>query len=192
MGHITPYFIDHKKKVRTVGKNIEEPYFNYKKDSMSLSRWEDFKVHPKILIRGNDTRLTAAIDFEGSVFIGVYAISIANYSLEDYYLLLSLLNSNLYQWLFKVLNPSIKVAGGYFSINSPQIFRLPMKKNIPESIRQDLINNVKNIVSLTKSNTFINNKNQQDKFDKYINNIDQIVYKLYNISKEEIFIMNNN
>ena len=135
-GNISPYKINHSKKIRVCGLKKEKAYFDNKNKIISNKRWNDFSYKPKILIRGNDKRITAAIDLEGSVFIGVYAIKIDK-DLQPYYkYILALLNSNLFQWLFKAQNPSIRIGGGYFSINAPHILRLPYK----EPNKQNLIN----------------------------------------------------
>ncbi|OGY64616.1 MAG: hypothetical protein A3B92_00590 [Candidatus Harrisonbacteria bacterium RIFCSPHIGHO2_02_FULL_42_16] len=186
--NIQPYVINHKKKVRTVGLSIFAPYFCNNKKMISETRWQDFSFTPKILIRGNDTRITAVLDEEGSVFIGVYAIKIYAKIADDYKYLLALLNSKLYQWIFSVQNPSIKIGGEFFSINAPHILRLPFKQ-IASGQRVDFNKLVDKILHLTKDDDYLENSAKQAKVRDYEKQIDQLVYNLYALTPKEIKIV---
>jgi len=181
--NLKPYLIDHNKKVRTVGLAITAPYFCNEKSIIPKNRWSDFSYTPKILIRGNDTRISAVLDDQGSVFIGIYGIKIYGEIKDKYKYLLALLNSKLYQWIFLIQNPSIKIGGGFFSINAPHILKLPFI-SIPES--QNLLFNtlIDQILSLKKQNKDADTKNLESQ-------IDQLVYKLYDLTPEEIEIVEN-
>ena len=188
--NIQPYVINHKKKVRTVGLSISTPYFCNDKKAISETRWQDFAFTPKILIRGNDTRITAVIDEEGSVFIGIYGIKIMKKIVNNYKYLLALLNSKLYQWVFSVQNPSIKIGGEFFSINAPHILRLPFKQ-ISGGQRDNFSKIVDKILLFTKNDDYLENLAKQAKVREYENQIDQLVYKLYGLTPEEIRIVEN-
>ena len=168
--------------------SIEEPYFCKRDDIISGSRWRDFLFTPKILIRGNDTRITAVLDEKGSVFIGIYGIKIYGAIKKSHKYLLSLLNSNLYQWIFSIQNSSIKIAGNFFSINSPQILRLPYKNISPEEQKSfnDLVDKIH---AITKEDDYLVNSEKQSKVHDYERQIDEMVYKLYNLTPEEIKIV---
>jgi len=181
--NLKPYVIDHSKKVRTVGLAITAPFFCNEKSVISKNRWSDFCFVPKILIRGNDTRISAVLDEQGSVFIGIYGIKVYGNIKNSYKYLLALLNSKLYQWIFLIQNPSIKIGGGFFSINAPHILRLPYM-NISESQNLIFNNLVDQIISQKKQNKDADTKNLESQ-------IDQLVYKLYDLTPEEIEIVQN-
>jgi len=186
--NIQPYVINHKKKVRTVGLSIFAPYFCNTDQLISETRWNKFTFKPKILIRGNDTRITASLDKEGSVFIGIYAIKVYSNIADDYKYLLASLNSKLYQWIFSAQNPSIKIGGEFFSINSPHILKLPFKK-IPQKQRKLFNELVDKIHVITKNEDYLQNEAKQKKVKEYEHQIDKMVYKLYGLTKEEIRIV---
>ena len=114
--NITPYRIDHTKKVRTLGKKIISPFFDNSTGLIRGNLWSSFQHAPKILIRGNDTRITAVIDETPSVFIGVYGIKLTSLTSQIGKYLVVLLNSTLYQWIFLTKNPSLKIGGASFRL----------------------------------------------------------------------------
>src|SRR5208283_1901540 len=120
--------IDHGKEVRTLGEKIRAPYFDNSRGLIGDSQWSSFRHTPKILIRGNDTRITAVLDEEPSVFIGVYGIKLTPSTKRIAKFLVAALNSTLYQWVFLTKNPSLKIGGGFFSINAPQLVALPFRQ----------------------------------------------------------------
>ena len=179
--NLRPYKIDHSLLVRTLGEKIKSPFFDNSTKLISHDRWNDFQSNPKILIRGNDTRITAVIDNESSVFIGIYAIKFSGENKRKYIkYTLALLNSNLYQWIFLKQNPSLKIGGSYFSINASQILRLPFKQPPDEIFKQfDII--IDELLSKIYSDNF--------HIEQYQKQIDQLVYKLYGLTQEEIAIV---
>ena len=90
--------------------------------------------------------------------------------------ILSLLNSKLYNWLFSVQNPSIRIGGGYFSINSPHLLKLPYR----EPNKKYLIKINELVDNLTK------NKNDNEHSIKIINDL---IYKIYDLNTKEIEII---
>ena len=79
------------------------------------------------------------------------------------------------------MNPSIKIGGGFFSINAPHILRLPFM-GISESQNLLFNNLIDQILTLKKQN--------EDADTKYLESrIDQLVYKLYDLTPEEIEII---
>jgi len=179
--NLKPYSINHNKKVRTVGLSITKPYFHNKDDIISKKKWQNFSFTPKILIRGNDTRISAVLDTVGSVFVGIYGIKIEGEIESKGSYLLALLNSKLYQWIFLVQNPSIKIGGDYFSINSPHILRLPFcdTKNNEE---KKISNLVDQILTAKKANPKADTSAPEAE-------IDRLVYELYGLTEEEIQIV---
>ncbi|MBS1552602.1 MAG: Eco57I restriction-modification methylase domain-containing protein [Bacteroidetes bacterium] len=185
--NLSPYHIDYGKKIRTVGLNISSPRFSNSKKIISEKRWSDFVFKPKILIRGNDTRISAVLDNEGSVFIGIYGIKCDKEISSNYMTLLGLLNSNLFQWLFFIQNPSIKIAGGFFSINAPHLLKLPIKEDKLYSRQITIL--VKQILTLTKASDFLESKTKKANVKSIENQIDIFVYKLYELDYDEVKVV---
>jgi len=144
--NITPHNILWGIGVNSLGKRYKHPWFLLKKGAMTQKRMDNFSTKPKVLVRGNDNRLTAAVDEEGFVFVGIYGI---NQDEFDVYFLSSIINSTLIQWFFKYKNPSIKVSGEYFSVNSPHLKQLPLPMNEDEEYTK-IIRFARNISFLKK------------------------------------------
>jgi len=123
---ISPFRLNNNKMVRALGNKVVSPLFDNETNQITGQRWEDFSHKPKLLIRGNDTRITAALDTTGSVFVGVYAIKVESNISDIYLSILAQLNSKLLNWVYRVQNPSVRIGGGFFSINAPQIVKLPL------------------------------------------------------------------
>jgi len=179
--NLKPFRIKHNKKVRTVGLSITKPYFHKKGDIISNKQWKNFLFTPKILIRGNDTRITAVLDDVGSVFVGIYGIKLEGQIESKGNFLLALLNSKLYQWIFLVQNPSIKIGGDYFSINSPHILRLPFC-NVKHDIEKIISKCVNQILTAKKANPEADTTELERE-------IDLLVYGLYELTYEEVKIV---
>jgi len=179
--NLKPYKIDHSLSVRTLGERIKSPFFDNSTNIISQKKWSDFLNVPKILIRGNDTRITAVIDNEPSVFIGIYGINFKSKDKRKYIkFVLALLNSNLYQWIFLKQNPSLKIGGEYFSLNSSQILRLPFKYPTEDQLNQFNI-----MVDRLLSEIYVSNYLHKEHQRK----IDRLVYELYSITPDEIDII---
>lgn len=179
--NISPYLIDHAKQIRTLGIKVFQPYFSNEKKLISDDLWKSFNYSPKILIRGNDKRITAVLDDSPSVFIGVYAIKIfGELKLYSKYLT-AFLNSTICQWVFQKKNPSIKIGGGYFSINSPQILSLPFCKPDEELLTR--INHETDIIN----SLYLENKERD--ISEQLDIIDALFFKLFDLSNDEITLI---
>ena len=178
--NIKPYSILRGKKIRSVGQSYTDPYIKNDRSVISKKRWDDFKFAPKILIRGNDNRITATIDEIGSAFIGIYAIKITPTTLIDMHLLTAILNSKYLNWFFKIQNPSLQISGNYFSISSPQLLRLPIIKKI---IFDQHPTETAKIKSLVKKLIDIEDISQKEADQ---NEIDSILLSLLGITESDI------
>jgi hypothetical protein len=183
--NLTPYNIDYGKPIRTAGITIGSPRFDNTSGMIARSKWEDFRFVPKILIRGNDTRITAVLDTEGSVFIGVYGIKACGKVRNNYKVLLALLNSSFYQWIFSIQNPSVRIGGGFFSINTPQLFRLPYK-TLAKQDQDRIVSKVDSILSITQDEDCPLDNLRQTKINKIMKEIDQVIYSAFNLAPQEI------
>lgn len=102
--------------------------------------------------------------------------------------LLGLLNSRLLNFYYKSYYGLIHLSGGYLKINSSYLKNLPIKI-IPDKGQQPIIKLVDQILSITKDEDYPNNPDKQTKVRKLEKEIDQLVYKLYGLTEEEIRIV---
>ena len=95
--------------------------------------------------------------------------------------ILGLLNSNLFDLIFRHINSNTQVSSG--ELNS-----LPIKE-ISISTRKTLSDLVNKILSITKTEGYLQSPAKQAKVREYEKQIDQLVYKLYDLTPEEIKIV---
>lgn len=108
--------------------------------------------------------------------------------------LLALLNSKLIDYYFKILFKSTHMGQGYIRYDVPYLGQLPIKK-VSEYQQQIMIKLVDNMLYLNKCLNEIKEKQTDEKtrlekeIQKIDDKIDQLVYKLYGLTKEEIKIV---
>lgn len=102
--------------------------------------------------------------------------------------LVGLLNSNLiYFWL----KNKGKKLGNMLHIDKEPILEIPLIKpnNDDQKIIVDIVDK---ILAITKDDDYSENSTKQAQVKKYEKQIDQMVYKLYGLTKEEIKIVERN
>jgi hypothetical protein len=128
--NIEPYFIKWRDyPINAFGKTFNNGVVVYNKKLISEEKWREFASIPKLIVRGNDTRITCALDEEGYVFLGSYALIQAE---VDYKFLLGLINSSITQFYFKLKYPTTMIGGEFFTINSSHIADLPIVRATPD------------------------------------------------------------
>jgi len=143
----------------------------------------------KIIIAGMTKKLECVYD-RGEFLAGKSTTIIlsdyrSNLSLK---VILSLLNSTLVSFWFRYFFRSLSLAGGYIRISHREISQIPVPR-ISKSQSVVLSNLVDKILSLTQSKNYLENPQQQARVKEYESQIDQIVYKLYGLTDEEIKIV---
>jgi len=109
---------------------------------------------------------------------------------KDYNLkyILAILNSNFaYSWYQK----NCKNRGAGFDVGVQKIREFPVKK-VSQEEQKPFIGLVDKILTITKDNDYLENSEKQAKVRDYEKQIDQLVYKLYGLTPEEIKIVENN
>jgi len=101
---------------------------------------------------------------------------------------LALLNSKMIHFYFSQISYALGL--GVFRWIKQFVEQLPIPK-ISESEQQSFINLVDKILAITKDNDYLKNSEKQAKVKEYEDQIDQLVYKLYNLTDEEIEIIEN-
>jgi len=100
--------------------------------------------------------------------------------------LLALLNSKLIQFYFGFIG--IMTAGGAFTLKHETIGELPIK-DVSALEQKPFIDLVDKILAITKSDDYQSNESKQCEVKKLEKQINQMVYKLYGLTDEEIAII---
>ena len=95
--------------------------------------------------------------------------------------ILALLNSKLLSYFYRIKNETKHLKGGYFGFDIPSIKELPIPK-ISEEEQKPFIQKVDKIIKLKKENKSTEELEKQ---------IDELVYKLYKLTPEDIEIIEN-
>lgn len=132
---------------------------------------------PKIIIAGMSKEIEAFLDQKGEYLAGK-STSIILGNIKTLIALLGLLNSKLITFFVNHFYHSLKMAGGYMNIEPEIIGNLPISQEMFDS-------QISNYVF-----ELINSKTEKDK-ESVLNKIDQKIYWLYGLTKEEIEIIEN-
>lgn len=137
-------------------------------------------MSPKIVIAGMTKVIEATyVDTPLALGVGVYAITVFN-NFSPYYIT-GLLNSKYTSFYLRSKFKDKHLAGGYLAINKSTIEQLPFVE--ADAATQELISsNAKKITQLKKNNPDADTS----LLDR---EIDRLVYKLYNLTDEEIAVI---
>ncbi|MFW9827890.1 MAG: class I SAM-dependent DNA methyltransferase [Candidatus Thorarchaeota archaeon] len=133
-GNIGKYHIKFNKRIKIARKNIKISYFNYNSNFKNI--WSDLNSE-KLIFREIAKDLTCYYD--PGIFCnitGLYFIKVASLTTDQLFALLTILNSELLNDVFKTLFSTLHMAGGYLRFNGSFIKRLPMPSKFPASLSQ--------------------------------------------------------
>jgi hypothetical protein len=195
-GSIDRYFINIG-DVRYINKRFKLPRINNDKNIITKGKWDLF-CNKKIVIGGMTKSIEASIDLVGlAVGVGVYCLN--DFKINEYYLL-GLLNSKYITYFFRSEFEAKHLAGGYLAINAGQLEQIPIK-TIDFSNEQEthshnqIVTHVEQLLQLHKDlqeATLESKKEQiQAKIDYHEDKINVLVYALYELTEEEIKIIEN-
>lgn len=95
-------------------------------DEVALTRRSRLRQQvPKVVIPGMFRRMHAAFDSEGDLLGRVYFVPVEPEDRSRRFLLLAMLNSRLYDVLYRGLFGAVAQSGGYLRLNAPYLRRLP-------------------------------------------------------------------
>lgn len=176
-------------KYRTV---YDGDYINIDPKLLNKGGWDYEVIHnPKILLRQTGDHLTAAIDYNNYYHfnnIHSFALRSSNSTVTLNYLL-SLLNSELLNWYYKTT--TLEAGRTMAQTDIETVESLPTK-NLSEQAQEPFIHIVDKILAVTKSEDYLENSGKQAQVKEYEKQIDQMVYKLYELTPEEIEIVEGN
>ena len=128
----------------------------------------------KIIVAGMSSRIEAVYD-NGETLAGKSTTIILGKNLKY---VLGILNSSIVCFSINILYNSMKMAGGYLNIGTRELERIPIPSATKEQ-QQPIIDLVDKILAAKKANP------QADTSDLE-KQVDQLVYKLYNLTPTEI------
>ena len=205
--------INNKCKKVLFGKNVHRYsfewtgfYVNYDKSLIDKSKKEygnlceeKYFENPKILLRDISKRPDAIFDNEKYYSVNtLYSIQFLDGIEYNYLYLLGILNSNLIAFYFRNKFEEAHVSGGYLRFKKIYTSLLPIKKldlnnKQDKEMHDKIVTLVDNIITLNKNLAVEKNPNSITMLNRQINavdkQIDALVYKLYNLSDEEIKII---
>lgn len=167
-------------------KNTKYIKDNYLKPSISNEdiykinkvRYDESKS-TKIIVGGMNKELECYLDEKGEYLAGKSTSIIYDCELDLRYII-GILNSKLMTFYYRQYFSSLSLSGGYLRIGPPQIKELPIA--FDEKIYKALIKEVENIIESYERNDLLN-------IEECEKNINNYVYKLYNISDAEINVI---
>ena len=157
----------------------------------NLNLWEQKKIMTPYMT----TRLTAFLDEVNLYFVNVttggFGLTMKQKSYTPEFIT-GLLNSTLLNWYFKQVSTTFH--GGYFAANKQYLTQLPIVKETPENLNAgNLVILVQQMHNLYKQHNLAKTEQEKATLSRQIDStdrrIDQLVYELYGLTKEEIEIV---
>ena len=192
--------IDENWKPLLVGSNIDRYLIIFQKkpiEYIKYGKWlmypssEEKMLKPKILLRQTSSDLKAVYDSseyycQNSVFI----ITSSEYNLK---FLLGLLNSKLLSFIYKLQNPQV---GKVFPEIKPKVIKSLLIRKVDKNIKNQhdqMVSLVDQMLSTQKKLHETNSPLEKKQYQKEVNildkQIDNLVYELYELTPEEIKIV---
>lgn len=157
-------------------------FINIDPKKLNKGGWDYDVIHnPKLLLRQTGDSLTAAIDYKGYYHLNnIHSFASDNERLDILYLL-ALINSKLLDGYYKITSLEANRVMAQTDIET--IESLPIKE-VPEDEQKPFIEIIDQILAAKNKNPDADTSNLEDQ-------IDQMVYKLYGLTPEEIKIVEN-
>ncbi|MFH1956537.1 MAG: TaqI-like C-terminal specificity domain-containing protein [Patescibacteria group bacterium] len=158
------------------------------KSAVVLRKYKDFLDNEKILIRQSASEILATIAAPKTC--GEYSLfslisNDKNFSIKY---LLALFNSKIYTYFAVKSGIVLMKKGTQPQIRKSGLEKLPIKR-ISLSSQQPFIDLVDKILTITKDDDYLNNSTKQAKVRDIEHQVDELVYKLYGLTEEEIRIV---
>jgi len=144
----------------------------------SCAYWKEFE-QPKIVYPDIAQGAEFALDNKG------YYLANTLYLLPTKYLwILGLLNSRMIYWYYTKMSTQIR--GGFVRFIAQYVSRIPIPKTSNPKPLETLVSQ---ILATTKDKDYPTNPSKQSRVKEYERQIDQMVYELYDLSPEEIAVI---
>lgn len=179
------------------GKNIEKYFFSepnnylrhnfedYLESGVDIFRYSVnfLEVTPKIIYRQTSNKIVATLDFNKNLCDKTVHVIIPKSESESVAYLVSLLNSQLFDYFYKDISQELD-GRTFAQVKTTYIKQLPVIK-ANETQQQPFINLVDQILSAKAANPNADTSHLEKQ-------IDELVYKLYELTNEEIAIIEGN
>jgi len=131
-GNVGKYYIDFKKRIKIAKVNHEISYFSFLAEQKEV--WDNLNSE-KIIFREIAKDITCVYD-PGiyANLTGLYFLRVPSFKTNDYFCLLSIMNSDIINLVFKALYGTLHMSGGYLRFNGSFIKKLPMPEIFPTSL----------------------------------------------------------
>ncbi|MEM9219222.1 MAG: DNA methyltransferase [Cyanobacteria bacterium P01_F01_bin.150] len=194
-GTIDPYcFLWGQKKLRYLKQRFQAPVITYsQKQWVPSRRWHQAQS-AKIVVAGMTLRLECALDGEGEFFPGKSTTVIYQQKDTPYDLryLLAILNSTLMSVYYRAEFGGNALNGGYLRIGPPQVKQLPIQLGTDKQ-QAGIVSLVDALVDVSqgeqKVTQSLRGKRREGEREAIARQIDQQVYALYNLSTEDIKLL---
>ncbi|MDD5021832.1 MAG: Eco57I restriction-modification methylase domain-containing protein [Endomicrobiaceae bacterium] len=167
------------KEITYLGEKLLYPVVNKKKFETLFGKTYIKRANSKKIIFKSLNLLDVCLDKDSSILPGKSTMVICSKDLNLLKFLCGLLNSKLVFFYMKIKYASSSYCGG-ISFSKEMINYLPLK--FSDIQKQSIISLVDEIILIKKNNPFANTKDLEQKIDK-------IVYELYELTQEEIDII---
>ena len=153
----------------------------------------DFDARLKIVIRQTGDSLVAAIDSNRYLCLNNMHVLVPKEKEVDLFFLLAVINSNLLNWYYHTLNPEVGEA--LAEVKKTNVAKLPIKllpstvKNLNDKIVSLVISMLDLHKKLPLAKTDQEKTIIQRQIDSTDRRIDELVFELYGLTKEEIKIV---
>jgi len=153
----------------------------------SCKRRDIFEADEKLLFRRVSSNLMFTYDDKQYYALNTLVV-VTNKETSKWSLkyLLAILNSKLLNYVYKTKFKSTKKV--FSEIQARSVARLPVK-SMNGTQQKEVLELISRISSLADSSDYKENKSKQSKVSKYEEQIDRMVYRLYDLTPEEIGIV---
>ncbi|MCK4798488.1 MAG: Eco57I restriction-modification methylase domain-containing protein, partial [Spirochaetes bacterium] len=183
-GTIDPYkYLWGNKKTQYIKTSYSKPVVENKKLNQLLPNRFKQANNKKLIIAGMSKRLEVVYDY-GECIAGKSTTIILDNEKIDLLYLLAILNSTLISYWYRIYFSSLSLAGGYLRISNNEIKKIPIVEPDKKTYKE-IIKIVNQIHSCRENN------NKDIGTESLESQIDQLVYKLYNLTPEEIETVEN-
>ncbi|MFH0796418.1 MAG: Eco57I restriction-modification methylase domain-containing protein [Candidatus Omnitrophota bacterium] len=171
------------------GKKFLTPYLTIGKKNISERRMRLY-FKQKIIFAKMAKRCEAFLDIGGE-----YASLNTNFFFDpkpgvSLKYITAFCNSRMFMFLYSQFFGALRMSGGYYQFQSPQLRVIPIRKpSMDVQSKFDQI--IDEILAVTRLGNYFSSSDKQAKVKEYEHQIDLMVYKLYGLPPEEIEIVEN-
>ncbi|MBY9015933.1 MAG: Eco57I restriction-modification methylase domain-containing protein [Candidatus Lokiarchaeota archaeon] len=195
-GNVGKYFINFDKRIKIANVNEEVSYFSYQPEYKEV--WSKLSSE-KLIFREISKEITCVYD--PGIFVnltGLYFLKVPSFKTDDYFCLLSILNSDFLNQVFNSLYGTLHMSGNYLRYNGSFMKTLPMPESFPIILSKigrinQFLSQLVFFLLLESNSSFkneINSKNIGNLLEFYKKLSNSLVYQLYMRSEEGIELNN--